>query len=128
MRVLYFADVRFPLERANGIQTMETCHALAERGHDVHLVVKRDTQSPPRNPFEFYGLRHHPSLVIERANAPAGGGIAARVGYMSFAFGRAFGTDVKVKPRGTGYTVALTFDSLDEALELASRFGAAERV
>ena len=40
------------------------------------------------------------------------------------AFGRAFGTDVKVKPRGTGYTVALSFDSLDEALELAERLAA----
>ena len=26
VRILYFADIRFPLERANGIQTMETCH------------------------------------------------------------------------------------------------------
>ena len=34
-RILYFADIRFPLERANGIQTMETCHALAGRGHEV---------------------------------------------------------------------------------------------
>lgn len=34
------------------------------------------------------------------------------------AFLRAFGADVKVKPRGTGYTVALSFSSLDEALEL----------
>lgn len=93
MRVLYFADIRFPLERANGIQTMETCHALAERGHRVELVVKPDTQTPPRDPFEFYALAQ-PSrgkLVIERANAPAGAGILARVGYMSFAFGRAFG-------------------------------------
>jgi glycosyltransferase involved in cell wall biosynthesis len=91
MRVLYFADIRFPLERANGIQTMETCHALAERGHDVRLVVKRDTQPAPRDPFAFYGLPKQESLVIERANAPAGAGIAARVGYLSFAFGRVFG-------------------------------------
>jgi glycosyltransferase involved in cell wall biosynthesis len=91
MRVLYFADIRFPLERANGIQTMETCFALAERGHRVHLVVKGDTQSPPREPFEFYGLPKHSSLVIERANAPAGASAAARVGYLSFAFGRALG-------------------------------------
>ena len=40
------------------------------------------------------------------------------------AFGRAFGTDVKVKPRGAGYTVALSFDSLDEALQLAERLAA----
>lgn len=91
MRVLYFADIRFPLERANGIQTMETCHALAERGHDVHLVVKRDTRSPARDPFEFYGLHANPRLVIERAAAPAGAGILARLGYLSFAFGRTFG-------------------------------------
>src|SRR3954453_7548327 len=44
------------------------------------------------------------------------------------AFARALGADVKVTPRGTGYKVALTFDSLDEALELASRIGTAEPV
>jgi len=93
VRILYFADIRFPLERANGIQTMETCHALAERGHEVRLVVKGDTHVPARDPFEFYGLPATKRLVIERANAPAGAGIAARLGYLSFAFGRAFGRD-----------------------------------
>jgi hypothetical protein len=44
VRITYFADVRFPLERANGIQTMETCHAMAARGHDVDLIVRPDTQ------------------------------------------------------------------------------------
>ena len=57
VRILYFADIRFPLERANGIQTMETCHALAGRGHDVHLVVRPDTHAPARDPFAYYGLR-----------------------------------------------------------------------
>ena len=91
MRVLYFADIRFPLERANGIQTMETCYALAERGHSVSLVVKRDTHAPARDPFVFYGLTPHERLHIERANAPAGAGILARTGYLSFALGRALG-------------------------------------
>ena len=91
MRVLYFADIRFPLERANGIQTMETCFALAQRGHRVHLVVKHDTHSPARDPFGFYGLPENPSLIIERANAPAGAGMVARVGYLSFVLGRAMG-------------------------------------
>ena len=91
MRILYFADIRFPLERANGIQTMETCYALAERGHVVQLVVKPDTQTPARDPFEFYGLPKTKNLVIERANVPAGAGFLQRVGYMSFTFGRAFG-------------------------------------
>ena len=91
MRILYFADIRFPLERANGIQTMETCHALVERGHALALVVKGDTQTPARDPFAFYGLTPHPKLFIERANAPAGAGMLARVGYLSFALGRALG-------------------------------------
>jgi glycosyltransferase involved in cell wall biosynthesis len=91
VRILYFADIRFPLERANGIQTMETCHALGKRGHQVRLVVKPDTQSPPRDPYAFYGLPRTPELGIEQANAPAGAGMIARVGYLSFTFGRAFG-------------------------------------
>ena len=48
MRIRYFADIRFPLERANGVQTMETCHALARRGHHVTLVVRPDSHTPPR--------------------------------------------------------------------------------
>ena len=91
MRILYFADVRFPLERANGIQTMETCYALAERGHTVHLIVKPDTHTPARDPFEFYGLQRTKALVVEQANVPPGAGFLQRVAYMSFAFGRAFG-------------------------------------
>lgn len=92
MRILYFADIRFPLERANGIQTMETCYALAEIGHEVRLVVRPDTHEPARDPFEFYGLRANLRLTIERATAPAGGGALQRIGYLAFMLGRAFGT------------------------------------
>jgi len=71
--------------------------------------------------------------------APADGLVRARRGAvhpdqeaaasrLGEAFGRALGADVKVTPRGTGYKVALTFESLDEALELASRIGTAEPV
>lgn len=56
VNVLYFADTRFPIERANGVQTMATCHALAGAGHDVHLVVRPDTAPVARDPFSFYGL------------------------------------------------------------------------
>jgi len=109
MRLLYLADIRFPLERATGIQTMETCHALAARGHDVRLVVKPDTHTPPRDPFEFYGLPKLASFVIERANTPPGAGFLQRVGYLSFVFGRAFGkarTDV-ILTRDLGVASAL---------------------
>jgi glycosyltransferase involved in cell wall biosynthesis len=66
MTVLYLADIRLPLERANGIQTMETCHALARRGHDVRLLVRPDTTSPARDPFAFYDLPPLANFTISR--------------------------------------------------------------
>lgn len=92
LRILYFADVRFPLERANGIQTMETCHALAGRGHAVDLVVRPDTQTPARDPFAYYGVPPTPTLRIERAPV-MGPAAARRLGYLAFAAGRAAGPD-----------------------------------
>jgi glycosyltransferase involved in cell wall biosynthesis len=93
LRILYFADIRLPLERANGIQTMETCRALADRGHTVHLVVRPDTQSPARDPFEYYGMTPQARLIVERAavTGPAVPPMARRVGYLAFAAGRAMG-------------------------------------
>jgi hypothetical protein len=62
--VLYFADTRFPIERANGAQTMATCHALAARGHHVTLVVRPDSAATARDPFAFYGVARMPHLVV----------------------------------------------------------------
>src|SRR5262245_50417447 len=90
VRILYLADIRFPLERANGIQSMETCHALAARGHDVAFVVRPDTHEPARDPFAFYGLPRIPSLTIEVAPV-TGPQVARRTGYLTFAMGRALG-------------------------------------
>jgi glycosyltransferase involved in cell wall biosynthesis len=90
VRITYFADIRFPLERANGIQTMETCHALVMRGHDVDLIVRPDTHTPARDPFEYYGLA--PTSRLRITQAPVSGPPAARrLGYMAFASGRAAG-------------------------------------
>ena len=37
------------------------------------------------------------------------------------ALGAALGTEVRVRPRGTGYKVELAFENVDEALALARR-------
>jgi glycosyltransferase involved in cell wall biosynthesis len=79
--LLVLADTRFPIERANGVQTMATCHALAARGHDVTLVVRPDTTHPPRDPFAFYGLERPAGLTIRTIGAPAGGA-ARRAGFL----------------------------------------------
>jgi len=70
--VLYFADTRFPIERANGVQTMATCHALAARGHDVTLIVRPDTTPVPRDPFTFYDWPAIDRLHIESVPASHG--------------------------------------------------------
>ena len=70
LRITYLADIRFPLERANGVQTMETCHALAGRGHHVRLVVRPDSAVPARNPWAYYGLEPVSALTIERVPVP----------------------------------------------------------
>ncbi len=90
VRILYFADIRFPLERANGIQTMETCHALAGRGHEVRLVVRPDTHVPARDPFDYYGLARSARLIVDRVPV-SGPHLVRRVEYLAFAAGRAIG-------------------------------------
>jgi glycosyltransferase involved in cell wall biosynthesis len=90
VRILYLADIRFPLERANGIQTMETCHALAARGHRVSLAVRPDTHEPKRDPFEFYGLPRLDTLNIEIVPV-TGPPAVRRTGYVTFGIGRAAG-------------------------------------
>ena len=84
MNILYLSDIRFPLERANGIQTMETCAALATRGHEVHLLVRPDTQVPARDPLAFYGLPADLRLRVERAPV-FGPPPVRRVGYLALA-------------------------------------------
>jgi ParB family chromosome partitioning protein len=46
---------------------------------------------------------------------------AAAAGEIADALGGALGTEVKVRPRGTGYKIELAVESLDEALALAGR-------
>ena len=62
---------------------METCYALAERGHHVQLVVRPDTYLPRRDPFEFYGLAPTSRLVFDYAPV-IGSPIVRRVVYLAY--------------------------------------------
>lgn len=81
MRLLYLADIRFPMERANGIQTIETCHALARRGLDVELMVRRSDARTDAECLAFFDLAAHPNLHLRRVAA------RGRIGYLARAFG-----------------------------------------
>jgi glycosyltransferase involved in cell wall biosynthesis len=90
VRILYFADIRFPLERANGVQTMQTCWALAARGHRVALAVRPDSAGVARDPFSFYGLPVSSALSIERVRV-AGPPALRRALYLFRAVARSLG-------------------------------------
>lgn len=72
MKILYLADLRFPMERANGIQTIETAHALARRGNEVDLVVRRTDGRSDEACLHFFGLPAHAGLRLQRVSAPFG--------------------------------------------------------
>lgn len=65
-RLLLPADVRFPLERANGIQIVKTAAALARAGAATTLVVRRSDPRPTEEILGLYGVSPHPGLLVER--------------------------------------------------------------
>ena len=69
MKLVCLADIRFPMERANGIQTIETCHALARRGVEVELVVRRTDARTDAECLAYFGLDPHPKLRLRRVRA-----------------------------------------------------------
>jgi glycosyltransferase involved in cell wall biosynthesis len=87
VRILYFADIRFPLERANGRQSFETCRALAAAGHAVRLVVRPDTMRPGRDPYLFYGGDRPDTLSISRVPSLPGAALR-RSAYVAAALAR----------------------------------------
>jgi glycosyltransferase involved in cell wall biosynthesis len=72
MKLLYFADIRFPMERANGIQTVSTAEALARRGVEVELLVRRTDERSDEACLAFFGLDPHPNLRLNRVATPWG--------------------------------------------------------
>jgi glycosyltransferase involved in cell wall biosynthesis len=64
--VLIAADVRFPLERANGVQIVKTAAALARAGAATTLVVRRSDPRPTDAVLALYGLAPEPRLGVRR--------------------------------------------------------------
>ncbi len=104
---------------------------LMAQGHDERRRLARAVLA------EGWNVRRTEAEARTASGADPAGPVHARRGAvhpdqeaaatrLGEAFGRALGADVKVTARGTGYKVAMTFESLDEALELATRLGAVE--
>lgn len=64
--LIYPANIRFPMERANAIQIIHTCHALASKGVEVYLLVRKMDNRTTEECLGFYGLKPHANLHIIR--------------------------------------------------------------
>lgn len=66
MNLLHLYRPRVPDLRAQAIQVLHTCHALARRGHRVTLFVERapDLPADPALALAPYGLAPHPDLDL----------------------------------------------------------------
>jgi glycosyltransferase involved in cell wall biosynthesis len=64
--IVILADVRFPLERANGVQILKTAAALARSGSRVRLLVRRSDPRPTAEVLALFGLQPHPCLEVRR--------------------------------------------------------------
>ncbi len=73
-RVWMPADVRFPLERANGVQTVKMAVALSKAGVPTTLVVRRSDPRSDREILALFGLTAPPELTIRRLRVLHGRG------------------------------------------------------
>ena len=66
VQVLIPADIRFPLERANGVQIVKTAAALARAGCRARLLVRDTDPRDTREILALYGLAAHDGLDVRR--------------------------------------------------------------
>jgi glycosyltransferase involved in cell wall biosynthesis len=66
LSVLMPADIRFPLERANAVQVVNTAAALAAEGIETTLLVRRSDPRPTAEVLATYGLVAPAGLRIRR--------------------------------------------------------------
>jgi ParB family chromosome partitioning protein len=83
--------------------------AAVEGGWSVRVLEQRAREA------------NAPARAAKKGRAAVHPDQEAACARISDALGAALGTDVRVRPRGTGYKVELAFDDPDEALALARR-------
>jgi glycosyltransferase involved in cell wall biosynthesis len=63
MKMLYIANMRFPTEKAHGLQIMQNCEAFADAGAEVNLWVTRRFNTPQMravaDPWAYYGVKRN---------------------------------------------------------------------
>ncbi len=66
-KLFYIANIRFPTERAHGIQVAKMCEAFSREGAKVTLLVP-DRKTLHDDPFSYYGIER--IFTIEKISVP----------------------------------------------------------
>jgi glycosyltransferase involved in cell wall biosynthesis len=66
LQVLVPADIRFPLERANGVQIVKTAAALGRAGAHTTLLVRQSDPRPTPEILRLYGVDEGTTLEVRR--------------------------------------------------------------
>jgi glycosyltransferase involved in cell wall biosynthesis len=66
LEVLMPADIRFPLERANGVQIVKTAAALSAAGARTTLLVRHSDPRPTPEILALFGVGPHSGLRVRR--------------------------------------------------------------
>jgi glycosyltransferase involved in cell wall biosynthesis len=66
LAILIPADIRFPLERASGVQIVKTAAALARAGARATLIVRRSDPRPTPDILAGYGVSPDTGLEVRR--------------------------------------------------------------
>lgn len=58
MKLTYLAHSKIPSTEANSVHVMKMCHALANTGHQIELIVP-EQKGANASPFAFYGVKEN---------------------------------------------------------------------
>src|SRR3989344_1814798 len=61
MKILYFANIRLPTEKAHGRQIMKMSESLAKAGVDLELIIpsRRNPNFKNISPFDYYQINRN---------------------------------------------------------------------
>jgi len=73
INIIYpYTNLDFPSKMANMIQTLNTCHALAETGKAVvHFILRNPKRWSPKEILDYYGLQECSNLFIHSIAVPS---------------------------------------------------------
>lgn len=63
MNMLYIANIRFPTERAHGVQIAKMCEAFSDSGATVTLVVPNRAVQVSGDPYAYYGVKANFKII-----------------------------------------------------------------